>query len=119
MTVLAPMNYEIFVSRFLKDQRAVVTNNCDADIPLDSLFQTAWWASYSREGDLFRCSAQSPTQDIRLVLTSSDVSRRQIDCIPRGYSAAVTFEGSGIDVIHHLLAVRPEGALVMLRTRNL
>jgi hypothetical protein len=112
------MNYEIFVSRFLKDQRAVVTNNCDADIPLGSLFKTACWASYLREGDVFRCAAQSPPQHIQLILTSSDVSRRQIDCIPRGYSAAVTFDGSGIDVIRDLLAVRPEGAFVMLRASH-
>jgi hypothetical protein len=112
------MNYEIFVSHFLKDQRAVVTNHCNADIPLSGLFQTACWASYLRGGDVFRCSAQSPPQDIRLLLTSSNVFRRQIDCIPRGYSAAVTFDGSGIDVIHNLLAVRPEGAFVMLRASH-
>lgn len=112
------MNYEIFVSTFFKDQRAVVTNHCDVDIPLNSLFQTACWARYLREGDVFRCSAQSPPQDVQLILTSSNVFRRQIDCIPRGYSAAVTFDGSGIDVIKDLLAVRPEGAFVMLRGSN-
>jgi len=112
------MNYEIFVSRFLQDQRAIVTNHCDTDIPLNSLFQKAYWASYVREGDAFRCSGQCPSQDIRLILRSSNVFRQQVDCIPRGYSAAVTFDGSGIDIVYDLLAVRPEGAFVMLRASS-
>ena len=108
------MTYEIFVSHFLKDKRAVVTNSCGADIPLGSLFHTIFWATYVREGEVFRCMAKSEPQAIQLVLTSSNIFRQQVGSIPRGYSAAVTFHGTGIDIMHDLLNVRPKGAFVKL-----
>lgn len=109
------MAYEILVSHFLKDRRAVVTNNCREDIPLRVVFRTVSWAAFLYKDGEFCCSHKSPEQTIQLVLASSNVFRREIDHIPKGFSATVTFDGSGIEVVQSLLEVRPAGAFVTLR----
>lgn len=110
------LDYEIFVDEYLEDGRVVVTNNSHADIPLGTLFQTAFTATFAGVFDDFQRVSESSLCAIQLVAARADVFRHQVGCIPCGYSAAVKFDGSGFDAVRGLFEGRQEGAKVFLRT---
>jgi hypothetical protein len=110
------VEYEILVDEYLEDGRVVVTNNSRADIPLGTLFQTAFTATFAGVFDDFQCVSKSPLCAIQLVVATVDVFRHQVACIPCGYSAAVKFDGAGVDAVRGLFEGRQEGGKVFLRT---
>ncbi|MGB7193305.1 MAG: hypothetical protein WBD81_07585 [Collimonas pratensis] len=92
-------SYEIIFGRMLKDGRVVVTNNSPTDIPLGTTFNTAFWTSAEIVDGEFRNRISGTVADIDLTIERVDVFRRQVGCIPKGYSAAVELVGSGLGAV--------------------
>ncbi|WP_150118819.1 hypothetical protein [Collimonas fungivorans] len=92
-------SYEIIIGRMLKDGRVAVTNNSATDVPLGTTFITAFWTSAEMVDGEFHNRESGTIADIDLTLKSVDVFRRQVECIPKGYSAAVELAGSGLSTV--------------------
>ena len=99
---------DIFLDRVESDGIIVGTNNAD-EIPVGTVFAQL----VIRTGETSSASTITP---VSLRLTDAIIYRRSVAAVPRGWSAGLRFEGSGLDAIADALDGKVAGEFVHLRT---
>jgi len=107
------MTVDVFIGREAEPGLFVVTNNGD-DVPVGTRF-TGLIKRAAGEGATEADAVEDNSLEVDLELVAADIFRKSVATIPRGWSAAVRFEGTGCDAIRGALAGKRKDECVHVR----
>jgi hypothetical protein len=107
---------DIFLDRIEPNGLVIGTNNA-GDIPLETTFTELVKIQIDLTSGVSTSTALW-SEPINLRLVDSIIFRKSVQLIPRGWSAGLRLEGSGIETIANALKDKKIGEFIHLRVRS-
>mgnify|MGYP007097002030 CR=1 FL=1 len=109
-------NLDIFLDRVESDGIFVATNNAD-EVPVGTVFTQLVKVRVGGASDAGSATELCSTP-VRLRLTGAVILRKSVPAIPRGWSAGLRLEGTGLDTVEDALSGKVAGAFIHLRAAH-
>jgi hypothetical protein len=109
-------NLDIFLDRVESDGIFVATNNAD-EVPVGTVFTQLVKVRVGGASDAGSATELCSTP-VRLRLTGAVILRKSVPAIPRGWSAGLRLEGTGLDTVEDALSGKVAGEFIHLRAAD-